>query len=1078
MSERAIPDAAERHRALDPDRSFIVQAPAGSGKTELLIQRFLVLLARVERPEEIVAITFTRKAAAEMRARVIAALALARHAHAPEAEHMRRTWELGRRVLERNDALGWKLEESATRLRVQTIDALCASLTRQMPVLSRFGAQPEPIDDATLLFLEAARETLALVEEDGELADAVARLLSHLDNHVQRAERLIAGLLARRDHWLRLLRQGNDRQALEAVLADICRIGTERARGLFPPGYALPQPGDMRAWIALVDTYVTTSDGTWRKKKGVVPAELIANGELLESLCALRKLPSAEYSNEQWQALEAILKVLKVALAQLKIVFAAHGQADFTEISQAALHALGTPEEPTDLLLALDYRIGHLLVDEFQDTSFTQFELLRKLTSGWTEGDGRTLFVVGDPMQSIYRFREAEVGLFLRARRDGVGSVALEPLTLSANFRSRGGIVEWVNRTFRRVLPQQEDAMRGAVPYTPSVAVHGGDAAAEVKIHPFFDADAVAEAEAVVRLARAALEEPPGADGTASTVAILVRNRAHLTEILPRLRAAGLRFRAIEIESLANRPAVQDLLSLTRALAHPADRTAWLAVLRAPWCGLSLEDLWQLAGIDREPAPEGPRRALALVRDALADAVTRARLSAGGARRAQRVAAVLAAGHARRRRSSLRDAVERAWLALGGPACLEGASDAQDVEAYLSHLALAEEAGALGDLARFEVSLERLFAAPDAQASERLQVMTIHKAKGLEFDTVIVPQLGAAARADERKLLVWMERPSAEGAGEFEFLLSPLNRAGSDDDKIYQYIRTLDREKDALQDGRLLYVAATRPKRAQHWLGDVKRERNGEAIELQPRRDALLERLWPEVRDEFSAAAHAAREDGATYSTAHRDSLFRLRETCFDVMAPPGVAWTASAELEAVREEIEFSWAGETARHTGSVVHRWLQAIAHEGLERWDAKRVEALRPGVRRALAARGVNEADLERATSRVLQALCACLDEPRARWILGPHPETWNEHRLTVAASGVARAIAIDRMFRDEAGQRWIVDYKTSAHEGSDVERFLDRERDRYRVQLEGYRAAFPGESVRLGLYFPLMKGWREI
>jgi ATP-dependent exoDNAse (exonuclease V) beta subunit len=150
MSElRIVPDAAERERALDPSRSFIVQAPAGSGKTELLIQRFLALLARVDRPEEIAAITFTIKAAAEMRGRIFEALHAARHEERPQSPHEARTWDLARAALERNDALGWKLEESADRLRVQTIDALCASLTPQMPVLSRFGAQPESLEDGT-----------------------------------------------------------------------------------------------------------------------------------------------------------------------------------------------------------------------------------------------------------------------------------------------------------------------------------------------------------------------------------------------------------------------------------------------------------------------------------------------------------------------------------------------------------------------------------------------------------------------------------------------------------------------------------------------------------------------------------------------------------------------------------------------------------------------------------------------------------------------------------------------------------------------------------------------------------------
>ena len=123
---------------------------------------------------------------------------------------------------------------------------------------------------------------------------------------------------------------------------------------------------------------------------------------------------------------------------------------DFTEVAQGALRALGEPEMPTDLALALDYRIRHLLIDEFQDTSISQYDLVVKLTRRMGAGDGRSVLVVGDPMQSIYRFREAEVGLFLRARAEGIGNVALQPISLSANFRSQRGIVDWVNATFRR----------------------------------------------------------------------------------------------------------------------------------------------------------------------------------------------------------------------------------------------------------------------------------------------------------------------------------------------------------------------------------------------------------------------------------------------------------------------------------------------------------------------------------------------------------------------------------------------------------------------------------------------------
>ena len=146
----AAADWSQRARALDPEYSFIVQAPAGSGKTELLIQRHLALLALVEAPEEIVAITFTRKAAGEMRDRVLQALRMA-SGTPPVEDHRRKTWELARAVVQRDTQLDWGLAVTPSRLRIQTIDSLCASLTRQMPVLSGFGAPPRPVENAAVL---------------------------------------------------------------------------------------------------------------------------------------------------------------------------------------------------------------------------------------------------------------------------------------------------------------------------------------------------------------------------------------------------------------------------------------------------------------------------------------------------------------------------------------------------------------------------------------------------------------------------------------------------------------------------------------------------------------------------------------------------------------------------------------------------------------------------------------------------------------------------------------------------------------------------------------------------------------
>ena len=132
----AISDAAQRLTAIDPTDSFIVQAPAGSGKTELLIQRFLALLGQVNRPEEILAITFTRKAAGEMRARLLQALEQAQGSR-PEAAHAAQTWDLASRALAQDRQQGWDLLDNPALLAIQTIDSFDAGLVRRMPWVSR-----------------------------------------------------------------------------------------------------------------------------------------------------------------------------------------------------------------------------------------------------------------------------------------------------------------------------------------------------------------------------------------------------------------------------------------------------------------------------------------------------------------------------------------------------------------------------------------------------------------------------------------------------------------------------------------------------------------------------------------------------------------------------------------------------------------------------------------------------------------------------------------------------------------------------------------------------------------------------
>jgi ATP-dependent helicase/nuclease subunit A len=993
-SPRLPPDHGERERALDVSRSFIVQAPAGSGKTELLIRRYLALLERVEKPEDVLAITFTKKAAAEMK----------------------------KRVLERRPALA----ASQHRLRIMTIDAFCASLTRQAPVVARFGAQPEVETDPAELYLEAATRTLADVSQA-----PVERLLAHLDNDVAAASVLLADLLQRRDQWMGKTGAAPTREELEASLASERKRLLARACALHP-----------EACEAFAQT-VLTKAGDWRKKPKPAPPELVGNEPLRLALVALLEMPPERFTEEQWAALSAILDLLAPALAQLLVVFAEHGAVDFTQVAHGALHALGEADDPSDLLLALDLRVQHILVDEFQDTSVSQWQLLRRLTAGWQRGDGRTVFAVGDPMQSIYRFREAEVSLFLGAWRSGLPEVPLEPIRLATNFRSQERVVQWVNNFFTRALPEQADESTGAVPYTASSAFHAAKPGDAASWHCFDDR--AGEAAKVVELVRAA----------EGSTAILVRNRSHLDAIVPALKAAGLRYRSVEIEPLGERQAVQDLYALTRALSHPADRIAWLALLRAPWCGLDLHELSALC--------EG--RGDELVWSLMEAATSPARLV--------RVRETLRPFVEARERGSLRLRVERAWLALGGPACVASATDLADADAYLDALEDLEEAGAV-DMAVLDEKLTELWALPDVDAGgDAVQIMTIHKAKGLEFDTVIVPGLDRAPRAGSRPLFAWKALPNGR------LLLAPIDATGGAKEPLYRYVRELDKESEDIEAGRLFYVAATRAISRLHLLGCVKRDEHGAA--KSPGKRSLLAKGWFEAADFLPAAAvpPPPLQGEGRGGGGSPDVIYRLPSDWVLPPPPPPVAWTAPPEGRESAEQIEFSWAGETARHVGTVVHRWLQRIGDDALHGWDAAKVASLHGHFARQLERRGVPAGELESAVAMVTQALQNAITHEKGRWVLGAHPETKSEHRVRLSTPDGVRTYVMDRVFTTADGARWVVDYKTSRHQGTDLEGFLDRERERYAGQLTNYARilAQGGKPAKAGIYFPLAGGWRE-
>jgi ATP-dependent exoDNAse (exonuclease V) beta subunit len=1116
MNEQTVADQDARQRALDPSCSFIVQAPAGSGKTELLTQRYLRLLSTVTSPEEIYAITFTRKAAAEMRQRIVAALDAAQ-GPAPEAAHARLTWSLARAVLQRDEEMGWQLADNPNRLRVQTFDSLAHALARQLPLLSEFGASPNTTEQAAPYYAEAARATLRQLE-DPQLGPALERLLVHLDGRQGQLEDLLGAMLARRDQWLPQVLRSPDGHELEAALensvvdhlldlldtsdpawlatlADLARRAAASLRGKpkaaagilsWDDAETLPKAEwqDLARWQGLAELLLTSTGAVRRKwdskvgfpapsERGIDAAEKTRRSDAKEAVAgcanalresetlrsrwhALRLLPTRGLSDGQQQVLGSLLEVLLHAVAELTLAFRQGGEVDFAETQIRAQRALGTPEEPTDAALALDYRLQHLLIDEFQDTSTSQYRLLTTLTASWQPGDGRTLFAVGDPMQSIYRFREAEVGLFLAAREYGIGGLPLEPLTLSVNFRSAGNVIDWVNAAFAGLFPAQTDVGRGAVPYAPSQAFADPAADAGVTVHPLNEARPDAEAQQVVELVKQALAASP--DGQ---VAILARARRHLATIAGALSNAGINFRAVDIDPLGEQPVVRDLYHLTRALLHPADRLSWLVVLRAPWLGIDLPALLQIAEGSAVCLPER-----------LADPEVQAMLDQDNRRRIERLLGVIGPELPARGRRPLREWVEGIWLCLGGAACAQ-ARDQADAQAFLALLDEHENAGGLVDFARLQAALGRLYAAPDGSADGRVQLMTMHKAKGLEFDTVILPGLGYRPASANPELLYWLERTRRDGG--VSLLMAPIRGAQEQAEPISDYLRSLEREKTSLETTRLLYVAATRAKRQLHLLGHVTFADDG--TQRPPAAGSLLHTLWPAVAASYTDLSPANTKPVQNGAGAVRP-LRRLAadwQPAHEVLVDEQTSRGVETRVE---DRIEFNWAGDTARHVGTLVHRQLERIANEGIDRWPASRVDELEPRVRTGLRHLGVEPAMLESAIEKSLRALRNTLSDDIGRWILTAHAEADCEWALTVAEPSIGHYV-IDRTFVDDQGTRWIIDYKTGDHLEADLESFLDQEQERYRDQLENYARILrliEQRPIRLALYFPLFAEWR--
>ena len=1026
---RVLDDSAARDLAVDPRHSVILQAPAGSGKTSLLVRRYLALLGHVEHPEQILAITFTRKAANEMRQRVLREL----ETRAEDALA----------AIERDAESGWHLLDQPERMKIQTIDAFALSLARRMPAGSRFGFDADFVEDADAVYAMAVDRLFERLRGD-PAAPVLAEFLAMIDNDYEEARVLLTAMLARRDQWLDpIVAVAQHAEQPDVVAANVeSAIHTlnqsmmDRVRDTVPAqlldalaestAFAATQssrdssPGpldNVDAWRAAAKL-VTTERGTARRRLNArdgFPAsardEKARAMEVIEALdahgatphfAAFRAAPVSALPDAERRSITCFAVALSLLKVELDALFSDLRAVDFPELIINARRALEREGAPTDLALALDYRISHILVDEFQDTSLGQYRLLQTLTESWHEGDGNSFFAVGDPMQSVYRFRDADVRLYQETFARGIAQVPLRRLQLTSNFRSRAGLVDWCNTTFGALLRPDSIDQVGHQPSVPATTA-GGEVRAVVSLE---DAAGHRQVDAIVQRILEIQRNSPE-----DSIAVLVRARTALASLLPALRDAGITWRGKDIELLADTSVVRDLHALTLALADPTDRFAWLCVLRSPLVGMRLTDLECAA------------------RAASVDDMLRGRgYSQDEERRIARLAHVLAGqpqeGNTRRR-------VEWFWLRLGGVDAYDSDTHLDDAERYFD---LLEEIEPDSSPSALWSALGRLYASSSAEGSG-IEIMTIHKAKGLEFDHVIVPGLEKATRRPDPALVLW--RPEGDN-------LLMATATSREDGSLYRWLVHEERIRDRNELGRLTYVAATRAIKSLTWFASLEK-----GVDSPLPRESMLSLIWPLIRER---AVFLKPGPDIEQTAPKRRNVVKSLPGNYAWRAPvalPAIADESCPEAEATPIPLVLDQP-ETA--IGNVVHAELKRLASRRLPDSLAQ-LGAREAAWNRQLRLEGI---EMPEVLAEIRRQIAGVLDDEDGRWLLdSARSEAESESPYTAYIDGEFRNVVLDRAFVDDTGCRWIVDYKTARpRDGQDEAEFVQSQLARHAAQLALY------------------------
>lgn len=1063
--------------ACDPLRSVAVEACAGSGKTWLLVARMLRLLLAGAEPSELLAITFTRKAAQEMRDRLmqllrdlalqpdVAVRSILRERGVPEQE-LDRLLPVARglyvRVLSGSHSLSIDTFHSWFARLIQ-IAPLSSGVPHGYALIETTG---ELLSDAYIRLMQSLNDT-----KNADVKNAILKLYELTGDWS--AKKLLDAFAGKRAEWWAATQNDTPLEWLhemcgedgeldarlsvwddEKLLARLRNVAwlldqgakrnQERAGQIES---ALTIGASVESFAALFTQFC---DG-----KGDIRGNDHRRGKLLKALeehlgedCAdafEREFTEIGMllSQLQRRSCEPTVLALNEALFIVGSAYLEHYQSikaerrvfDFADLEWQAYRLLTSEEHAAYLQSRLDARYKHILLDEFQDTNPLQWSIVRAWLNAYGDDSGKpTVFIVGDPKQSIYRFRRAEPRVF-EAATALLAAQGADILRTNQTRRNAGAIIDVLNASFgaNRIFSAQTTLAEnpGAVWRLPLIRAGKNDSMATLQLalrNPLTtpreeeeDARRLDEgravAQAIVRARNALASTLPV---RWSDVMLLVRKRAHLTAYESALREAGIPFVSDKKGGLLQSLEIADLIALLTFLITPADNRALAHVLKSPIIGAGDGDLVVLA---QRPEPTWWQRIVAAA-------------SGHASEPMQRAARLLGKWLQASPRLPVHDLLDLilhegqliARYAQAAPLLLRSQAIG-NIEAF-TELALNLDAGRYPSVPKFIDALRRLQKGAESDAPDEanidaaidaVRILTIHSAKGLEAPIVVLLDANHSdpARDDLGILCDWPQ--DADAPVHFSAFGRKSER-GMARDQLFAAEENFKMQED----WNLLYVAATRAKEILIVSG-IAGERNAQS-------DGMKEGSW---YARLQAAREIELEDLRNTAAQVREMVFSL-----PIFNPPVLA---AATPDSIDPAAKFRSA---AIDEGIALHAVLERVTHA--RDWPIRMPD---PGV----IARWL-PCSLPLAATIRAQAL-AILSQPQLERFYNPAQYRIARNEMDVMAG--AELLRFDRvvMFDDAI---WILDYKRN---------FLDSERAAYHAQLARYRAAaqavFPGKNIKTAL-----------